>query len=1119
MANAGQAVLGVAGAAVGWFVGGPTGAAWGWQLGMAAGSAAFPTDLGTISGPRLDDLTVQSSAIGAPIPLVYGTYALSGNLIWSSGIIETVSKKKQGGKGGPTQTTKTYTYKVNCAIGVCEGPISGIIRIWADAKLIFDARPQLDGESAGDFAARQAANAALLANMEVYLGDETQLADPTIESFEGAGNVAAYRGLAYVVFSEFQLGDYGNRIPNYRFEVASLGIVVDECTTITVADVGEIPAWTLGGQSDPRVNGYTYEYNQSYRVNPSFNSSLTGGWTSNFSTALSALSALDSGRVYAAEIYQWTGVRIADSGDPDAINGYRYPQYPCNTGVGTAAEDSMYIDIFINSIDGLPSVCAVGGEGPAETLGLVTGSAKHIVPSATGTFNPGIYQIVGWVAPNTIGGVPAENLGGVNWNGTEFDDKLLGLADNVMKMRRVLQAPPSPCFGEPPSDIPGYCFRGGFYIPETASWAATTTPVKGIKVWEFSGTAPYTSIQQYAIGPFLAEGDANYNNQAWWEAAYAEAVANGDAPSGWTYGAEYPREQATGWSISYEQCTFTIDGAYGSIPLGTIVRDLCLRAGLADEQIDVTDLTELVFGYAVGRVMTAKDAISPLRSYGLFDCIESDDQLQWPKRGKAPVRTLTTEDLAAHISGEARPTAAEISRAQTAEVPNKIRLHYCEPDQNYETAEQTAARINSGSEAVQDIELAIAMTATKAAQLAEIFLYDAWVSRNTYKLTLAARHLDLVPADVLLVPVEGRVERMRFTTIEYALPGLLAVEALRDDDGAYTSYAVGIPSAGSGQVGSTITTRGTAELVLLDLPLLQESDNDAGIYAAIYADGGNNWSGAVLLRSADGGTSYSEVASMAFEATVGSLDDALPAGPTTVIDDGNELIVTLAKGELESVTEASLLAGANAAAIGANGRWEVIQFMDAELIVSSPQTNTWRLTGLARGRRGTEWAVGTSVIGDAFVLLDAAVFRVPLSTFQIGVPLIYNPVLVGNAISNLDDETFTGNGVALRPFSGAQLESSWSGDDLIITWQRRDRLGQELQFVPLQMSEASELYEVDIYDGPSVVRTLVAFSPSVTYTSAQQTADFGSPVPGTFAVKVYQMSAVVGRGYELGGTV
>ncbi len=52
-----------------------------------------------------------------------------------------------------------------------------------------------------------------------YAGDEDQTADPLIEEIEGAGNTPAYRGLAYIVFEDMPLADFGNRIPQLQFEI------------------------------------------------------------------------------------------------------------------------------------------------------------------------------------------------------------------------------------------------------------------------------------------------------------------------------------------------------------------------------------------------------------------------------------------------------------------------------------------------------------------------------------------------------------------------------------------------------------------------------------------------------------------------------------------------------------------------------------------------------------------------------------------------------------------------------------------------------------------------------------------------------------------------------------
>lgn len=176
--------------------------------GQAVDSRLFGMDttLPATQGPRLDDLTLQTSTYGKTIPVLYGTARMAGNVIWSRPIKETAvttTHTSSGGKGGGgtvSQDQTTYQYSVSIAIAICEGAIDEVLRVWADAKL-------LDPENAGAVAYR------------LYKGDEDQLPDPFIEGFEGIGKTPAYRGLAYVVIEDFPLFDYGNRIPNFTFEV------------------------------------------------------------------------------------------------------------------------------------------------------------------------------------------------------------------------------------------------------------------------------------------------------------------------------------------------------------------------------------------------------------------------------------------------------------------------------------------------------------------------------------------------------------------------------------------------------------------------------------------------------------------------------------------------------------------------------------------------------------------------------------------------------------------------------------------------------------------------------------------------------------------------------------
>lgn len=210
MANVGQAVLTVVGAVGGFIVGGPAGAAMGAQLGAAAGSALFPTELPTITGPRLSDLSTTVSTYGNPIPLLYGPQnRIAGNVVWSSGLIETETSSESGGKGGGgTQTTVSYTYAVSIATALAGRECNSLKRIWANKKLIWDVNDPPPAEGGLVFE-----------TMVFYPGDMSQMPDPTIESYLGVGEVPAYRGTCYVVITNMQLADYGNAIPSIEFEV------------------------------------------------------------------------------------------------------------------------------------------------------------------------------------------------------------------------------------------------------------------------------------------------------------------------------------------------------------------------------------------------------------------------------------------------------------------------------------------------------------------------------------------------------------------------------------------------------------------------------------------------------------------------------------------------------------------------------------------------------------------------------------------------------------------------------------------------------------------------------------------------------------------------------------
>ncbi|MES2334060.1 MAG: glycoside hydrolase TIM-barrel-like domain-containing protein [Pseudomonadota bacterium] len=212
-------LLSAAGAAVGAGFGGTvlglSGAVIGRAIGATIGRAIDQRVLGAGSEPvavgRLERLRLTGAGEGAAIGQIWGRMRVAGQVIWATEFVESVRRRRTG-KGAPKPKVNEYSYSVSLAIALCEGEILRVGRIWADGNEI----------------------SALDLNLRVYSGSEAQLPDPLVEAVEGSGRAPAYRGLAYVVIENLELAAYGNRVPQFSFEVvrAAQGPAVDMSETL-----------------------------------------------------------------------------------------------------------------------------------------------------------------------------------------------------------------------------------------------------------------------------------------------------------------------------------------------------------------------------------------------------------------------------------------------------------------------------------------------------------------------------------------------------------------------------------------------------------------------------------------------------------------------------------------------------------------------------------------------------------------------------------------------------------------------------------------------------------------------------------------------------------------------
>lgn len=1128
VSNAGQAALGIVGGIIGYFVGGPQGAAYGFQLGLAVGTVVSPTQLPGTFGPRLTDNRTTTSQIGAPVTIVFGTDAVPGVVIWLGDIKETSTTTEVGGKGAPEQNQTTFSYSQPIAISLCAGVMGGIRRVWENGKLVYDVRPQQTGESDDQFANRLAASTEYSNGFTLYQGTETQMPDPTIEAKEGMGNVPAYRGLMYVVYHDRQLrDDQARRHPNFKFEVFEGAI---DCEDITEYSNEVLYQWASDAaiQKDPTNPANLHSYylrGESDTALPDFG---PGSAHSTLDAALADSAAWASlspprpevslatveriGWSISASIDNWSSAMrpdIVSSAPGERLSIYLHLNSP--TAGGNFA--GFVIRAPFNSFAGYSMIVYEGVTfgGPYKWW-TEQYTAHDATPEGTleNQYNLGLYY---W---NDFGAEIYGNRERFVNNVSAFDGvpppadgNILFLPDVIVQVTRLPSAPSDPCHPTvgptPPAYGDGFCIVDGL-IRESAPWEFDDSQnYNMLQAYGSDGTGEQNAV--YPLNPALPVGHEDDTSE-FWTAAYEEAVAQGLMPAGLIYGIHYPTQLDHGYRRDVRRCIANTD----QVSIASIVRRICALCTLTEELIDVSELEDrFVTGYQIGRVTDGRSAIEPTRSVGFFDAVESGGILKFPVRGKALVRQLEEADIGAHEFGGDAPPLITTRKQQEVELPRKLFVQYRDPARDYEIGEQ-ASPTRLITDAVNDVyvDVAVAIDATTALRCAEVLWADQWAARWRHDIACDQAQIELEPTDCITVPVDGRYERMRIVSLDDSAVILRQMTLVRDDDGAYVSTVVADAPTRPPQ---SIVILSPSELFLLDIPALRTEDNDIGVYAVVEAASEeSSWSGAVIFQSLNGGSSFDEMGSVLNQATQGTLDAPFAAGDTTVWDDATEVLVTLTVGALESRPDADVFNGANTIAIGANGRWEILQFGNAE----QAGPTQWTLTHLLRGRRGTEHLMATQEAGDRWILVSGAgVIRIPLANSNLGTAVVYRAVSIGAPFTSGTDETFTSAGVARLPFSPVMIEGQRdTSENLELTWIRRDRLGAELpDGDEIAMSDPPESYEIDILGDspPVVIRTLSSSTTSVTYTAADQTTDFGAP-QDSITVAIYQISSVVGRG-------
>ncbi|MBO6719159.1 MAG: glycoside hydrolase/phage tail family protein [Rhizobiaceae bacterium] len=508
-----------------------------------------------------------------------------------------------------------------------------------------------------------------------------------------------------------------------------------------------------------------------------------------------------------------------------------------------------------------------------------------------------------------------------------------------------------------------------------------------------------------------------------------------------------------------------------------------------------------VGGYIIPDPTSARGALEPLvELFGLAVCIDGGGHRVHAEDAPQPAADTITD----FVAEDGNPVLFRV-RQPDHEFPAQSVISFTDPLNEYQAA--TARRHNG--DVPHDSQDFLNFPGSLDPALAESLLADRArrrkLGREELRFALPQTRIDLSTGAVVQIEGPAASADYLITECDSGLKREFRARRLRRVAPAPWRARI------AGQSKQKVPRSGPPLALFMDLPLaLGDSEAKSGLRIALRA---KPWiAHAAYASPAD--TGFERRSTILKQATAGTLVNELTPTFQGRFDNISALEVSLFSGELASVSELSLLNGANAAAVQAqNGQWEILQFANAEEIAPS----VWRLTRLLRGQQGTSAAMTAGAAEQAsFVLLNDAVVPAGLGPAEIGLLLNWKVGPLGSEFAGpaFASATQAGGVRAMTPLSPVHLSmEQGAAGDCLFSWIRRSRMGAGVGLAgAVPLGEDNEAYQVSVSEpGESAVRSENVSAPSWIYTAADMAADFGSP-PDTIALTVRQISAAIGAG-------
>lgn len=519
-----------------------------------------------------------------------------------------------------------------------------------------------------------------------------------------------------------------------------------------------------------------------------------------------------------------------------------------------------------------------------------------------------------------------------------------------------------------------------------------------------------------------------------------------------------------------------VQGKLGTSSLANAVSSLCKKAQLSEGDFSTKKLNSSFNGMIIEQQSSIKNNLELLSEAYFFDSVEHDANIDFSMRDNKKYTSIPLDELL-YFNDEMN--SLEMKREEELLLPKKVDINFINQTQNYTIGNQHAVKSDSISEHKITYDLPIALNEMHAKQIAFVKLFNAWLSRDSFSFALPTKYAFLKPGDNLLIDDYF----IKIKRIYFGNNLALKIEAVADHN---KLYQINDSAEVSNEKIENINIAKT-RVEILDVPTLPDNYSLYKPHILIACAGvGENWKGAQINISYDGGKNYTECCDVYKEAAIGNvLND---------INKADEIIVNLMSGEILHSNNSL----ENMALIGN----EIVEFSDVQLIGDFQ----YKFNIKKRSLFSTKDEAHNHNAGDRFILLNNSVqkFELPLSAIKQN--LLLKAVSFGNTLGETQEVEFKFLANNLKPFSVVNIQTDYTANgDLEIKWDRSSRMhSPNSEFLPI--GEESEKYKVSLSVNEQPHQSYIALS--------NEFIIFKEDLPAeNFKVDISQLSATIGEGF------